>query len=120
MDWLILAQPFSTLISMVRLGCISDSEKDPEILILRHQLNILERKQKRLVRPNRAEKLILAVLTARLKKATKRPAGKLHAVIRISSRRQSYGGIGNWCAASGHSGAKRKVNGRASVGSSRP
>jgi putative transposase len=68
---------------MVRLGCMPDSEKDLEILILRHQLNILERKQKRLVRPNRAEKLILAVLTARLKKATKRPAGKLHAIIRI-------------------------------------
>jgi putative transposase len=68
---------------MVRLGRMSDSEKDLEILILRHQLDILERKQKRLVRPNRAEKLILAVLTARLKKATKRPAGQLHAVIRI-------------------------------------
>jgi putative transposase len=83
MGWFILAQLFSTLISMVRLGCMPDSEKDLEILILRHQLNILERKQKRLVRPNRAEKLILAVLTARLKKATKRPAGQLRAVIRI-------------------------------------
>jgi hypothetical protein len=54
---------------------MSDNEKDLEILILRHQLDILERKQKRLVRPNRAEKLILAVLTARLKQATNRPCG---------------------------------------------
>lgn len=62
---------------------MSDNEKDLEILLLRHQLDILERKQKRLVRPNRAEKLILAVLIARLKQATKRPAGQLRDVIRI-------------------------------------
>jgi putative transposase len=62
---------------------MSDSEKDLEILILRHQLNILERKQKRTIQPNRAEKLILAVLTARLKEATNRPASQLRDVIRI-------------------------------------
>jgi putative transposase len=83
MGWIILAQLFSTLISMVRLGRMSDNEKDLEILILRHQLDILERKQKRLVRPNRAEKLFLAVLIARLQQATKRPAGQLRDVIRI-------------------------------------
>ena len=62
---------------------MSDSEKDLEILILRHQLDILERQQQRSLRPNRAEKLILAVLTARLRKATKRPAVQLRDVIRI-------------------------------------
>ncbi len=83
MGWFILAQLFSTLISMVRLGRMSDSEKDLEILILRHQLNILERKQKRKITPNRAEKLFLAILTARAKTVTKRPAGQLRDVIRI-------------------------------------
>jgi len=68
---------------MVRLGRMTDSEKDLEILILRHQLDILERKQKRKIKPNQAEKLFLAVLTARLKKATNRPAGRLRDVLRI-------------------------------------
>jgi hypothetical protein len=83
MGWFILAQFVSTLIAMVRLGRLSDSEKDLEILVLRHQLDILERKQKRKITPNRAEKLFLAVLTARLKKATNRPASQLRDVIRI-------------------------------------
>jgi hypothetical protein len=83
MGWFILAQLFYTLISMVRLGRMTDSEKDLEILILRHQLDILERKQKQRIKPSRAEKLFLAVLTAQLKKATKRPAGQLRDVIRI-------------------------------------
>ena len=46
MGWFILAQLSSTLISMVRLCRMSDNEKDLQILILRHQLDILERKQK--------------------------------------------------------------------------
>ena len=83
MGWFILTQLFSTLISMVRLCRMSDNEKDLEILILRRQLAILERKQRRIVRPNRAEKLILAVLTTGLKKATKRPADQLRDVILI-------------------------------------
>ena len=62
---------------------MTDSEKDLEILLLRHQLDILERKQKRKITPNRAEKLFLAILTARLKKATNRPASQLRYVIRI-------------------------------------
>jgi putative transposase len=83
MGWFILAQLFSTLISMVRFGRMSETEKDLEILILRHQLDILERKQKRTIKPNRAEKFILAMLTAQLKKATQRPLGQLRDVIRI-------------------------------------
>ena len=51
MGWFILVQLFATLISMVRLGRLSDSEKDLEILILRHQLDILDRKQKRTTKP---------------------------------------------------------------------
>ncbi len=83
MGWFILTQLFSTLISMVQLSRMSDNEKDLEILILRHQLDILERKQKQRIMPNRAEKLFLAVLTARLKTATNRPASQLRDVIRV-------------------------------------
>jgi putative transposase len=83
MGWFILAQLFSTLTSMVRLGRASGQEKDLEILILRHQLDILERKKKQLIRPNRTEKVILAILVSRLKKATMRPASQLRDVVRI-------------------------------------
>ena len=61
---------------------MSDSEKDLEILILRHQLDTLERKQKRTIQPNRAEKFILSMLTAHLKKVTNRPVSQLRDVIR--------------------------------------
>ena len=83
MGWFILTQLISTLIEIVRLGRLSDNEKDLEILILRHQLVILERKQKQRIMPNRAEKLFLAVLTARLKTVANRPASQLRGVIRI-------------------------------------
>ena len=43
MAWLILSQMFSTLLTLLRLGRTSDKDKDLEILILRQQLNILQR-----------------------------------------------------------------------------
>jgi putative transposase len=81
--WFILSYLFSTLISLVSIGHLSEQEKDLEILLLRRQLAILERKLDKSVRPNRAEKLTLAVLTARLKQVTHRPASELRDVIRI-------------------------------------
>ena len=68
----ILSCLFSTLISLVSIGRLSEQEKDLEILLLRHQLAILERKLDKPVKPNRAEKLTLAVLTARLRLVTRR------------------------------------------------
>ena len=83
MVWFILSYLFSTLISLVSIGHLSEQEKDLEILLLRRQLAIRERKLDKPVRPNRAEKLTLAVLTARLKQVTHRPASELRDVIRI-------------------------------------
>ena len=83
MGWFILSYLFSTLISLVSIGRLSEQEKDLEILLLRRQLAVLERKLDSPVRPNRAEKLTLAVLTARLRQVRRRPASKLRDVIRI-------------------------------------
>ena len=83
MGWFILSYLFSTLISLVSIGRLSQQEKDLEILLLRHQLSIVERKLTKPVKPNRAEKLALAILTARLKQVTHRPASWLRDVIRI-------------------------------------
>jgi hypothetical protein len=67
----------------VSIGWLSEREKDLEILVLRKQLEILERKQEQPIRPNRAEKLTLAVLTAKLKALSKRPTRKLGNIMRL-------------------------------------
>jgi putative transposase len=71
------------LVTIVRIGRLSEQEKDPEILILRQQLAILRRKQEKPVKPNRAEKMMLVVLTAKLKDVVHRPVGKLNSILRI-------------------------------------
>ena len=83
MGWFILAQAFSIWITIVRIGRLSEQEKDLEILVLRQQLAIMQRKQEKPVKPNRAEKMVLAVLTARLKEVTQRHAGHLRGILRI-------------------------------------
>ena len=83
MGWFILAHIFSTMLMFMRLGRLSEQEKDLEILLLRHQLSILERKCNKPARLTRAEKLTLAVLANRLKQATNRTARQLRGSIRI-------------------------------------
>jgi hypothetical protein len=83
MAWFILSQLFSTLIHLIQIGRMSDHEKELEIMILRYQLAIVERKLQSPLRPSRAEKLTLAVLLARLKQGTQRPAHQLQDIIRI-------------------------------------
>ncbi len=79
----ILAHIFSTLLMFMRIGRLSEQEKDLEILLLLHQLSILERKCYKPVRLTRAEKLTLAVLATRLKQTTNRTAHQLRGIIRI-------------------------------------
>ena len=67
MSWFVAMEIFWILLEWVRLGRKSRQDKDLEILLLRHQLAILERKQDKVVRASRAEKLILTVLAMKLK-----------------------------------------------------
>jgi hypothetical protein len=83
MGWYILSQVIKILISIVRIGQKSEQEKDLEILILRQQLAILQRKQEKPVKANRAEKLMLAILTAKLKAVTKWPTRQLSSMLLI-------------------------------------
>ena len=83
MAWFILSQMFSTRLTLLRLGHTSDKEKDLEILILRQQLNILQRKLDKPIKPNRAEKLTLAVLSANLKQQSNRPVKQFRSLIRM-------------------------------------
>ena len=83
MIWFIITHIFSTLVELVGIGRLSKREKDLEILILRHQLDILERKQKAPIKPNIAEKMTLAVLTHKLKQITNRSTNQLRNTLRI-------------------------------------
>jgi putative transposase len=67
MIWSILAQVFRLGLDIVDVFRQSEREKTIEVLLLRQQLRILERKQRRPPRVSRWEKLTLAVLSARLK-----------------------------------------------------
>jgi hypothetical protein len=58
MFWSTLAHLFTVLLELICIRQVSVHNKDLEILILRHQLNILIRKQKKPIKPNRAEKLV--------------------------------------------------------------
>jgi len=83
MGWFILTQLFSILIQLIRIGRMSDHEKDLEILILRYQLDMAERKLQSPLKPTRVEKLALAVLVTKLKQGTQRPANQLRDLIRL-------------------------------------
>ena len=59
MGWFILAHLYAALLGFIGLGRRAELDKDLEILILRHQLNTVARKQRKLIKPSRSEKLIL-------------------------------------------------------------
>ena len=83
MIWSALAHLFTVLLALIASRRRSDQDKDLEILILQHQLNLLARKQKKLIQATRAEKLTLAVLVAMLKAHTGQPAHQLANLIRL-------------------------------------
>jgi putative transposase len=83
MFWSVAALVFSILLDLFNLRGLTDHEKDLEILILRHQLDILERKQTSPIKASKAEKVTLAVLTNKLKKLGNRSASQLRNIVSI-------------------------------------
>jgi putative transposase len=83
MGWFILVHIFTTWLSILSIGRLSEEEKDLEILLLRHQLAILQRKCDQPVKPNRIEKMTLAVITARLKQISYKTTSQLRDILRI-------------------------------------
>ena len=59
MVWFLVAQLLSTLISLFQIGRMAESDKDLEIMVLRYQLGIAERKLQKPLRANRAERMTL-------------------------------------------------------------
>jgi hypothetical protein len=66
MLFFLLAQAFSLLLDLIWLGQRAEQDKDVEILLLRQQLRILQRKQPQPPRISRWEKLVLLVLVNKL------------------------------------------------------
>ena len=83
MLWFVVMHLFSTLLDLIRIGRLSEHEKDLEILLLRQQLGIAERKLHKPVRPSRVERLTLAVVTTKLKSSSIRTVEQLRQIIRI-------------------------------------
>ena len=83
MFWLALSHVFSAILELIHIGRFSAKDKDLEIIILRHQLDVMTRLQTKPVRPNRAEKLTLAVLTKKLKQSSNRSTHQLRDIIRV-------------------------------------
>jgi hypothetical protein len=61
---------FSALLELIRISRMSDHDKDLEILVLRYQLGIADRKLNRVIKPHKHEKLLFSVLVTRLKQRT--------------------------------------------------
>lgn len=83
MIWFMVLQVVSTLVELIRLGRKSESEKDLEILLLRRQLAIYERKQSQPMRLSRGEKLTLVMLGIKLRAKTGRTIQQMRETIRI-------------------------------------
>jgi hypothetical protein len=83
MSWFILGYLVTTLLDWISIGRLSSRENDLEILLLCQQLDILQRRLDKAVRPERVEKLTLAVVVAKLKSLTKCPTKHLGEIIRL-------------------------------------
>lgn len=82
-----IAHVFSALLELIRISRMSDHDKDLEILVLRYQLGIADRRLNRNFKPAKSEKLTLAVLVNRLKRRTNRTTNDLRASVRVFAPR---------------------------------
>jgi hypothetical protein len=71
MLYFVFAQLLSFMLDLFTTSLISDHEKDVQILVLRQQIRILQRKQTQPPRISRWEKCVLATLTVQLKELAK-------------------------------------------------
>jgi putative transposase len=91
MLWFMVLQMVSTLVELIQLRGTSVSDKELEILLLRRQLAIFERRQRQPMRLTRGEKLTRVVLAVRLKATTGRTVKQLGGVIRIVKPKTVFG-----------------------------
>src|SRR5215210_923492 len=81
MLWFLLLHLVTFLVDLVTVTRHTDRDKDVEILLLRHQLRLVQRERPRPPRLSRWEKLTLAVLTTKLTHLTAGPRARLEQVL---------------------------------------
>ncbi len=81
MIFYLLAHPWSVLLDLIWLRHRVDHDKDIEILLLRQQLRILQRKQPHPPRISHWEKLTVVVLARKLTTMTNRARARLSQVV---------------------------------------
>ncbi len=81
MVWFVLLHLVMFLVDLVTVTRRTDRDKDVEILLLRHQLPLLQRERPQPPRLSRWEKLTLAVLTAKLTHLAAGPRTRLDQVL---------------------------------------
>ncbi len=81
MVWFLLLHLVMFLVDLVTVTRRTDRDKDLEILLLRHQLRLLQRERPRPPCLSRWEKLTLAVLTAKLARLSAGPRARLEHVL---------------------------------------
>src|ERR687885_739831 len=79
--WFVLLHLGTFLVDLLTTPRRADRDKDLEIVVLRHQLRMLQRQRPRSPRLSRWEKLTLAVLTAKLSRLTAGPRARLDQIL---------------------------------------
>ena len=81
MIWFVLLHLLGFVVDLLTAVRRTDRDKDLEILLLHHQLRLLQRERPRPPRLSRWEKLTLALLTAKLARLTAGPRARLERVV---------------------------------------
>ena len=99
MLWCVLAHFVAFLVDLATAARPTDRDKDLEIVLLRHQVRLLQRRHPRPPRPS-LEKLTLVVLAAKLKCCSAGPHTRLGQALLVFRPEPYSSGIGSSCAAS--------------------
>jgi hypothetical protein len=83
MIWSLIAQVITLVIDLLTLRYSANNAKDLELLVLRQQIRILERRVGKPVRPSRIEKLVLALTAVHLKERAQEGRNRLNSSILI-------------------------------------
>ncbi len=83
MVWLGIYRLFSALVDLISIRRLAEHEKDVQLVLLRQQLDILQRTRRQPPRIARGEKLVLVALTTRLKQMRERSTRPLGQIVRL-------------------------------------
>jgi hypothetical protein len=71
MLWSLIAQIVQVILDVLSLHLVTDPDKDLELLVLRQQIRVLERRVSQPVHPSRVEKLVLTLTALQIRDRTR-------------------------------------------------